>query len=171
MAGFSVLVWSASSVINLDWLPHWSNIFHWNAVLSPLHSIACNSIGDSALAGSANLVVICRHVCSTQMDLHPLTVSSKITWDLRSLSKLDLRLAKQLLSFRVVKIVCTGWILFSYFKNSLEMLPLYCNTKCCFIVYFCCLMATPELYLLLCSFIRSWLIVSLTTFSTQCLGN
>ena len=90
---------------------------------------------------------------------------------MRSLSKLDMRLGNQLLSFRVVKVVSTGWILFNFFTNSLEMLPLYC-TNCCFSVFSCCFSATPALYLcpFLCSFIRSWLIVSLTIFPTQCLG-
>ena len=46
---------------------------------------------------------------------------------MRSLSKLDLRLGKQLIRFRVVKIVCTGRIKISFFINSLEMLPRYCN--------------------------------------------
>ena len=91
---------------------------------------------------------------------------------MRSLSKLDLRLGKKLLSFRVVKIVCTGWILFNFFTNSLEMLPLYCNKNCCFSVFSCCFTATHALYLcpFLCSFILSWLTVSLTIFPTQCLG-
>ena len=88
------------------------------------------------------------------------------------LSKLDLRLGKQLLSFRVVKIVCTWWILFNFFTNSLEMLPLHCNTNFCFSVFSCYFTATTALYLclLLCSFTRSWLIVSLTVFPTQWLG-
>ena len=52
------------------------------------------------------------------------------------------------------------------------MLPLYCNTNCCFSVFSRCLTSTPALYLwpFLGSFIRSWLIVSLTIFPTQCLG-
>ena len=74
-------------------------------------------------------------------------------WDLRPLSKLDLRLGDQLLSFRVAKIVCTWWILLSFFANSLEMLPLYCKTNCCFSVFFSCFTFTPALYLcLFCSF-------------------
>ena len=56
--------------------------------------------------------------------------------------------------------------------DSLEVLPLYCNTNCCFSVFSCCFTATPALYLFprFCSFIRSWLIVSLTIFPTQSLG-
>ena len=152
MAGFIVLILSASSVINIGWMPHWSNIFHWKAVLSLLHSIACIPIGESTLACSATIVVICRHVCPTSMNLPPLQVSAKTKRDLRSLSKLDLRLEKQLLRFRVVQIVCTGRILFSFLTNSLEMLLLCCNANCCFSVFFCCFTATLALYLFLCFF-------------------
>ena len=69
-----------------------------------------------------------------------------------------------------MKIVCTGWILFSFITNSLELLPLFCKTNCCFSVFFFCFTATTALYPFLCSFIRSWLIVSLTIFPTQRLG-
>ena len=105
------------------------------------------------------------------MGWHPIQVSLFTMWDLRSLSKLDLRLGKQLLSFHVAKIVCTRWILLSFFTNSSEMLPVYCITNCCFSVFSSCFTSTPALYLcpFLCSFILSWLILSLTVFPTQCL--
>ena len=37
--------------------------------------------------------------------------------------------------------------MFKFFTNSLEMLPLYCNTNCCFSEFSCCFMTTPALYL------------------------
>ena len=47
------------------------------------------------------------------------------------------------------------------------MLHLYCNANCRFSVV-CCFTATPAYYSLLCSFIRSWLIVFLTIFHASC---
>ena len=132
------------------------------------------------------------------MDLHLLQVSSKTTWDSSSLSKLDIRLDKQLRfeftnivgfevfinarpkameaalsqvnSFRVVKSFYAEGTLFSFFTNSIELLPLYCNTNRCFSALFCCFTATPAFYPFICSLIRSWLTVSLTIVPTQCLG-
>ena len=65
MAGLSVLTKSASSVVNLDWLLHWSNI-----------------------------------------------------------ERLKVQRQTSLMN------------LLSFLTNSLEMLPLYCNANCCFIVFF-----------------------------------
>ena len=68
----------------------------------------------------------------------------------------------------MVKSVNTEGILFSFFTNSIELLPLYCNTNRWFSALLCCFTAKPAFYLFFVLSFAVVLTVSLTIVPTQC---
>ena len=107
IAGLSFLMCSASNVSNLMLLDAWSIIFQLNSdlPLSLPHCLICCPTGVSSFRCSSILLVRCRTVWPTWMDLHPQHSSLYTNFDSSSLEKEDFREGIQVFIFLVVNII------------------------------------------------------------------